>query len=138
MPTGLVVLAAGAVLMGMPVQQVTGRSDGEKAAVTAVEKLDGTVTVDETHTSKPVVAVSLRATKVADAELTVLKEFKKLQRLDLAGAIEITDAGLKELKEIKSLRTLVLMNTRITDTGLKEFKELEKPTVAGPGRDRGH
>ena len=72
------------------------------------------VKVDDKQPDKPVVGVDLRHTKVTDAELKALKEFKSLQDLDLSYT-RVTDAGLKELKELKSLQRLHLGDTRITD-----------------------
>src|SRR5262245_37377222 len=95
----------------------------EAAAVKAIEKLGGIVTVDEKQPGKPVVGVDLGGSEVTDASLKVLKELKSLQWLWLT-ATKVTDAGLKELKELKNLQWLRLDGTKVTDAGLMEFKEL--------------
>src|SRR4051812_43825440 len=108
----------GGVVLGLLLLAVAGQAD-ESAAVKAVEKLGGKVTVDETQPGKPVVKVSLRGTKVTDAGLKDLKELTSLQELNISGT-QVTDVGLKELKVLKSLQTLLLGGTKITDAGLKE------------------
>ena len=87
------------LLLGLLVLAVAGRAD-EATAVKMIEKLGGTVTRDNRIAGKPVVDVDLRGTKVTDAGLKELKEFKDLQTLNLA-ATKVTDAGLEELKELK-------------------------------------
>jgi internalin A len=65
----------GGVLLGLLILAVAGRAD-EAAAVKAVEKLGGKVTVDDKQPGKPVVGVELSGTKVTDAALKELKELK--------------------------------------------------------------
>src|SRR2546421_7052104 len=89
------------VVLGFLVLRVAGQAD-EAAAVKAVEVLGGKVTVDGKQSGKPVVGVNVRATDFTDAGLKKLKEFKRLQTLDLSQT-KVTDAGLKELKEFKRL-----------------------------------
>src|SRR5262249_47582380 len=93
----------GGVLLGILVLAVPGRAD-EAATVKAIEKLGGTVTVDEKRFDKPVVRVNLGVTLAADADLKELKRLKSLQSLNLYHT-KVTDAGLKELKELESLHT---------------------------------
>src|SRR5437763_378180 len=92
------------VLLGLLVLAVAGRAD-EAAAVKAIEKLGGQVTVDADRPGKPVVGVDLWRTEVTDAELKELKELKGLQTLDLRET-KVTDAGLKELIELQRLTSL--------------------------------
>jgi internalin A len=113
----------GGVVLGLLVLAAAGRAD-EAAALRAIPLLGGKVTVDDKQPGKPVVEVNLSQTKVTDAGLKELREFKSLRTLDLAYT-QVTDAGLKELKELKSLQSLSLENTQVTDAGLKELKELK-------------
>src|SRR5262249_56995098 len=115
--------AGGGVVLALLVLALPVRAD-EASAVKAIEKLGGTVTVDAKQPGKPVVAVNLTRSKIADAGLKELKELKSLQTLNLFQT-KVTDAGLKELKELKSLQTLNLSQTNVTDAGLKELKELK-------------
>jgi hypothetical protein len=93
------------VVLGLLVLAVTGRAD-ESAAVKAVEKLGGRVTVDGKRPGKPVVAVDFSNTNVTE--------------LVLAGP-QITDVGLRELKELKSLQKLHVAQTKVTDAGIQEL-----------------
>ena len=111
----------GGVLLGL-LFLVPASSADEAAAVRAVEKLGGRITRDAERPGKPVVEVDFYNSKITDAGLKVLKEFKGLKTLVLDNT-EITDAGLKELKELKNLQTLELGVPNITDAGLKELKE---------------
>jgi hypothetical protein len=90
----------------------------EAAAVKAIEKFGGSVTVDTKQAGKPVIAVQLFWSKVTDAGLKELAGLKRLQSLDLSGT-NVTDAGLKELAVLKSLQSLDLGRTQVTDAGLK-------------------
>src|SRR5262249_8680903 len=103
----------GAVLLGLV---GAGRAD-EAAAVKAIKKLGGLVTVEDKRAGKPVVGVDLHFTKATDTDMKELKELKSLQTLDLVGTA-VTDAGLKELKELISLQWLNLGGTKVTDAGL--------------------
>jgi hypothetical protein len=96
------------------------------AAVNAMEKLGGMVDWENNKPGNPVVGVRFffGSSKVTDADLKGLKEFKSLQHLELSGN-QVTDAGLRELKELKSLQQLDLNHTQVTDAGLKELKELQ-------------
>ena len=67
---------------------------GEKLkAVIDIEKLGGSVRLDEKRPGKPVVRVDLNDTEVTDAGLVHLKELANLEQLFLGGR-NITDAGL--------------------------------------------
>ena len=111
------------VVLGLLFLAGTSRGD-EAAAVRAIEKLGGKVTVLGTDFSgKPFVKVVLSYTKVTDAGLKELKEITNLQLLSLAGT-QVTDAGLKELKDLKTLIGLNLIGTQVTDAGLKELTNL--------------
>jgi hypothetical protein len=110
----------GGVVLGLLVLTVAGQAD-EAAAVKAVEVLGGKVMVDDKQSGKPVVGVNVRATDFTDAGLKELKEFKRLQTLDLSQT-KVTDAGLKELKEFKNLQWLGIRGTHVTFRGLKELQ----------------
>jgi repressor of nif and glnA expression len=92
-------------------------------AVAEIERLGGTVTVDEK--SQAVIGVSLRKTKVTDAGLVHLKGLTGLEELDL-GKTEVTDVGLKHLKGLNNLQWLGLAGTKVTDAGLKHLQGLTK------------
>src|SRR5437867_4478203 len=106
---------AGTVL-GVVILSGAARSD-EAAAVRMVERLGGGITRDDKQPGKPVIGVVLRFTKVTDADLKELKEFKQLTTLILQ-LTQVTGAGLKDLKELKQLKELHLGSTQVTDAGL--------------------
>jgi hypothetical protein len=66
----------GGVVLGLLVLTEASRGD-EAAAIQAVEKLGGTVTVNDKQPGKLVVGVDLFRTKVTDAGLKELKELKQ-------------------------------------------------------------
>ena len=86
-------------------------------AVAAIEKLGGTVEVDETRPGKPVVGVDLSRSAVTDADLVLLEALPDLEVLDLR-LTSIGDAGVAHLRGAKALRFLNLFRTRLTDAGL--------------------
>ena len=98
-----------------------GRAD-EAAAVKAIEKAGGKITVDDKQPDKPVVAVIMWGPGFKVEILKELKELKSLQKLRIGGPW-ITDEGLKDLKEIKTLQLLEVRSPRVSDAGLKELKE---------------
>jgi len=86
-------------------------------AVAAVEKLGGTVEVDETRPGRPVVGVDLSRSAVTDADLVHLEALPALEVLDLR-LTAIGDAGVARLEGTRALRFLNLFRTRLTDAGL--------------------
>src|SRR6516225_9753212 len=83
---GLLVLAmAGCGNKPAPVATRHAIVATEPAAVKAVEKLGGRVTVDGHRPGAPIVGVDFKGTQVTDAALKELKELKHLQSLDLFG-----------------------------------------------------
>jgi len=96
------------VVLGFLVVTLAGRTDEVTAAV-AIKKLGGVVRMDNKKPGKPVTMVDLNGqgsrTKLVDADLKVLKEFKHLRHLSLY-ATQVTDGGMKELRELKSSQTL--------------------------------
>ena len=67
--------------------------------------------MDEESPSKPVIAIDLDETKVADADLEPLKIFTRLETLTL-NHTEITDAGVEYLKDLSRLQVLGLWEPR--------------------------
>lgn len=63
------------MVLGLLVLAVAGRAD-EAAAVKAIEKLGGKVTVDAKRPGKPVVEVSFLGKEVMDAGLKELKHLE--------------------------------------------------------------
>ncbi len=98
---------------------------GQESPTAEIEKLGGTVFLDENSPEKPVVYVDLKGTKTTDAALMRLKGMTKLENLDLTKT-QITDAGLEHLKGLTALTSLVLRDTQITDAGLEHLKGLTK------------
>ena len=91
-----------AALLGLFLATLAVQAD-EAAAIQAVQKNLGTVTMDESLPGKPVVVVDMHGSKVFDSALKDLKAFKSLQKLNLDLA-RVTDAGMKDLKELKSMQ----------------------------------
>ena len=94
----------------------------EASAVKAIEKLGGKVTRDDKLPGKPLIAVDLARTKVTDAGLKELKDFKQLTSLDVSFT-RVTATGLKELKDLKQLTSLNLNNTKVTDDGVADLQK---------------
>ncbi len=94
-------------------------------AIAMIQKVGGSVTLDEKAPGKPVVGVNLSQSYVKDAGLKELAALKGLQSLNLSGTA-VTDAGLKELAALKGLQTLNLSECLgVTDAGLKELAALK-------------
>ena len=64
-----------------------------------------------------VIMVGLGRSKVTDADMANLSEFRSLEDLTLGGTA-VTDAGLVRLSELPNLRALSLDNTAVTNAGL--------------------
>ena len=73
--------------------------------------------------------MSLRSTKMTDADLAKLKGGKNLVWLDLSGNDQFANAGLKELAGLKSLQSLDLGSTSMQDASLKDLQSLENLTT---------
>jgi len=69
----------------------------------------------------PVVAISLKGTRVTDRDMSLLTEFRELRSLDLSDT-QISDAGLGEIAEMDQLEMLNLTNTRVSKTGIRDLK----------------
>ena len=123
-------IIAGVLALYVP---LTAQADW-KTAEAALKKLGAKFTRDETRSGKPIYDVDLTFSKVKDADLVLLREFKHLELL-AAGDSAITDAGLVHLKQIPKLRALGLVDLKgITDKGLihvKAMKKLETLNLVG-------
>ena len=62
-----------------------------------------------------------------DGELSVLKDLKNVQWLNLGGT-DVTDEGLQHLNELTSLTRLHLEKTAVSDAGLEHLRGLENLT----------
>jgi hypothetical protein len=119
------VTVAGVLLLVFVYPCLLRGDEAEARAVQAIEKLGGKIRLDENSEGRPVFSVSLEFSKVTDAELKELVEFKQLRLLFL-NATKVSDAGLKELAKLKQLQTLSLIGTKVTDAGMKELAKLEQ------------
>jgi Leucine-rich repeat (LRR) protein len=70
-----------------------------------------------------VIGLALEGTSVTNAGLPELRNFKRLERLDLHDT-KITDTGFKELKGLDKLRSLRLDPGQTTLIGLKNLREI--------------
>ena len=55
---------------------------------------------------------------ITDDGLKVLTTFNKIKKLNLAYAINITDAGLEHLKSMKQLESLDILRAEIPNLGM--------------------
>ncbi len=94
----------------------------QDAAIAAIRKLGGRVTIDTKSPDRPVIFVFLGGTQVTDAGLEHLKGLTSLQTLDL-GDTFVSDAGLEHLKGLTSLQNLSLWDTKVTDEGVKKLQQ---------------
>jgi len=106
-----------ALVAGGAVASLAEPPTARDRAVAAVEKLGGTVEVDETRPGRPVVGVDLSRSAATDADLVLLEALPDLEVLDLR-LTSIGDAGVAHLRGSKALRFLNLFRTRLTDAGL--------------------
>jgi hypothetical protein len=98
----------------------------QEQVIAVIQKMDGRVQRDLKAPGQPVIGISLRGTKVTDADLEILKQLKSLQILNLSQTA-ITDAGLKPIEFLPKLQNPILP-VSITDAGLvntKGFTQLE-------------
>jgi hypothetical protein len=105
-----------------PYEEVVVDEETESRVVTAIEKLNGKVTRDESKPNKPVVGVNLSSTAVKDADLKGLTQLKALTNLVLANT-SVTDAGIRELKSLKALTNLTLFRSGVTEAGVADLKK---------------
>ena len=69
----------------------------QDAAVAAIRKLGGRVTIDTKSPDRPMTGVDLSSTRVTDAGLVHLQELPSLEVLDLR-VTQVTVTGVKELR----------------------------------------
>ena len=68
--------------------------------------------------------VNLYGTQITDDGLQHLKELAFLEKLQLRGCRNFTDAGLEHWGGLAGLKTLLIGHTCITDAGLEDLKGL--------------
>src|SRR5665213_3859730 len=91
-------ISLGIGLLGVPCTGETATTaPSTRHAVDEIENLGGRVAL----------SVDLSRTKVKDASIKCLEEFRQLEVLNLRDT-EITDAGLSHLVRLTRLRTLIL------------------------------
>ncbi len=83
--------------------------------------------LERPQSAEDVATLRLSRTKITDAGLKELVDFKNLTNLSLSGTA-VTDAGLKELAFFKDLSHLDLSDTNVTGTGLKHLAGCKKLT----------
>jgi hypothetical protein len=118
-------------------QQSKARS--QKAAVEAIEKLDGIVEYGEKVPVRTamlrqvlgdesfgnVYGVTFGSKYVTDEGLIPIAKLTRIKRLILNDT-RVTDAGLVHLVGLKGLTVLNLENTQVTNTGLEQIADLSK------------
>ncbi|KAA6441388.1 ribonuclease inhibitor [Dyadobacter flavalbus] len=72
------------------------------------------------NVSEQIAWLKLGKTKISDAGLKIIANFRNLSKLHLEHTA-VTDAGLKELKNLPSLEYLNLVDTKISDAGLENI-----------------
>jgi beta-lactamase regulating signal transducer with metallopeptidase domain/Leucine-rich repeat (LRR) protein len=87
---------------------------GLDQAIARIQEKGGSVTRDETKPGHPVIFVTLRGERVADADLALLKGMNDLKILGLQGT-RITGEGLERLKGLTNLSGLTLQQTEVSD-----------------------
>src|SRR6187402_3260958 len=95
----------------------------EAAAIVAIKKMGGKITVDEARPGKPVIKVVMAMKTVTDADLIQVAAFSQLQSLQLRTS-RVTDAGLIHLQGLTQLQVLHLGNTQVTDAGMPALQGL--------------
>jgi Leucine-rich repeat (LRR) protein len=92
-------------------------------AIALIEKLGGTVKIDQKNPDKPVVAVNLHGKKMTDEDLAACRGFSHLKDLDVMNT-HITDKALllMAIRDKTELETLGLEFTNVTDASLKELE----------------
>lgn len=71
-----------------------------------------------------IVWLHLPDTKITDAGLSTIREFKNLVQLNMAGTI-ITSAGIAQLKDLEYLETINLTNTKVDDAALAVLAQIK-------------
>ena len=90
-------------------------------AIVALEEAGAFV---ESNHHGEAVMVNLYGTQITDDGLQDLKELVFLEKLQLRGCRNFTDAGLKHLRGLAKLGFVNLWGTPVTDIGLEHLREL--------------
>ncbi len=99
--------------------------EAEHKAIGFVQRLGGTVELDDKAKGKPIVRVDLEFKDLTDAGMKELVPFKHLKDLQISST-KVTDAGLKEVATFKELKSISIAHTKVTDAGLKELTGLKE------------
>src|SRR5205807_111430 len=98
--------------------------------IRSIQDRGGKVVLDEAAKDKPVVEVYLNSKAFGDADLTLLKRFTSLRKLNLQVS-RVTDAGLKDLAGLTSLESLDLHQTKVTSAGFRHLAGLKSLRTLG-------
>lgn len=93
-----------------------------------VAKFNGKIARDDGEAGKPIIGIDLSNSKVTDADLGHLRTTKTLQKLNLSGCADISDAGLPYLASLADLEDLDLRGTKVKGDGLVHLKRLTSLT----------
>jgi hypothetical protein len=81
-------------------------TESQRKAISALQRFEPIVTVDQTKPGKPVIAIQFRANtpaKVTDDDLVHLQSFYNLRSVDVPSSPKLTDAGLEHLTDHRQL-----------------------------------
>src|ERR1700736_4569870 len=101
-----------ALAITVPFLLLAGCQRQQDRPIAEIQKVGGSVELDEHAPDKPLVAVDIHGSDGADALLRRLENQTQLRRLDLGGT-DVTDAGLAPLSALTELEELNLSTTRI-------------------------
>ncbi len=125
----LVAMAA-YLFLGLAAQGCAGKAcedpadqTGEGDVLSQIQRMHGTITIDDESPEKPMVVLMLGNTRVTDTWLVHLDELPRLRVLILTNT-NISDAGLAHVRGLKSLRQLSLYGSKVTDDGLANLSGL--------------
>ena len=105
----------------------------EQLALARIAELGGTLERDPALPSSPVVKVDLHASKVTDADLSLLAGFAELRTLDLR-LTSVGDEGLARLASLRQLRFVNLFRTKVGDAAIVHLagnRQLETLLLGG-------
>jgi hypothetical protein len=78
---------------------------------------------DETDPQRPIIGISLVGLHVNGADLSLLKAFPHLRKLDLSNA-PVSNIDLEQITTLSSLEELTLSGTKVSDGGMTSVKKL--------------
>ena len=99
-----------------------GDAAEKRAADYAYKHLERLFSHEHGNNDEPIDGIHLYSEKLTDADLSILKEFKYLQYVDIRSPL-VTDAGLKKLSEVEYLAAVHIWCPLVTDDGLKYSME---------------